>query len=658
MRILWSMWLLVLWVSPGFAQVEPTTDDIRSWADHLFLKAYDEHRYSGAIVTVVKDGEILFNQGYGYADYSKQSVVSPTQTQFRIGSITKTFTATAIAQLMEQGLIGSLDDPANKYLKRDQLPAWNGDEITLRQLITHSAGFANRTFNLGTDIDHLLPLSSEIIHAQQTRVVRAPGGRSVYSNYSTALLATIVEDLTGIAIADYFEQHIFAPLGMSNTILNMSPGATQSLAKPWVFFPSGEAEEVPHWGIHPFFAAVGLINSTGGDMASYMIAHLKAGRDGISPLQISPEGFSRLHKRIQDNHSEVQGYGMIFMTDDWAGHMGFGHGGDYFGFHSMMWMFPESQLGIFFSLMAEAAAPSFEEQILGSPRMLPNKADPVLPPLTNVGVMIDFLEHFFGPDNPPQGEGRVDVDLLSGAYRHEYRAYDTLESFLDLVSGPGAVIEVSSQAADTLIINGKGPYRQVAPGVFWNSDFQAGQDGSFIDSSIWAFSRDEDEQTWFMMPRFGGIDPYVKVSTLNNPALYGQSIAYGFLVLLSGLLAVFWRTDTLTDRLAKYAAIVTPICVLMMVVFLLVGYADGDSTTAHLLLGKNTRFLLAALSANLVAIGAAVLLVTSVISWLRWSRIAGWPAIAKQLHLSVLAIAALALVSGLNFVNFIGLNLP
>jgi len=95
-----------------------------------------------------------------------------------------------------------------------------------------------------------------------------------------------------------------------------------------------------------------------------------------------------------------------------------------------------------------------------------------------------------------------------------------------------------------------------------------------------------------------------------------------------------------------------------MVGFLLVGYADGDSPTAQLLLGKNTRFLLAALSANLVALGAVVLLVTSVMSWHRWSRITGWSAIAKQLHLSILAIAAVAVVAGLNFVNFIGFNLP
>ena len=657
-RLLWSMLLLLLWASPGFAQLKPTAGEIRSWADHLFLKAFDEHRYSGAIVTVVKDGEILFNQGYGYADYATKTPVDPRLTQFRIGSATKTFTATAIAQLMEQGLIGSLDDPANKYLKRDTLPTYNGDEITLRQLLTHSAGFANRTFNLGTDDDYEVPLSADIVQAQRTRIVRAPGGRSVYSNYGTAMLGIIVEDISGIGIAEYFERHIFIPLGMSHTILNISPEPTQGLATPYVFYPSGEAVAVPHWGIHPFFAPIGSINSTGQDMARYMAAHLKAGRDGISPLNISPEGFSRMHIRIHGNHPEVQGYGMIFMTDEWAGHQGFGHGGDWFGFHSMMWMLPDSQFGIFFSLMAEGASPSFEEQIFGSPRMVPNEFDPVLPPLTNVGVAIDFLAHFFGPDNTSQGKARVDVDTLVGAYRHEYRAYDTLESFLDLVSGPGAVMDVEKQGDDALSINGKGPYQQLASGVFWNPDFQAGPDGSFIDSAIWVFSWDEDEQTWFMMPRYGGIDPYVKVNALNNPALYGQFIAFGLLVLLTGLIAVFWHSDSLTDRLAKYSAIAAPLGLIMMVGFLMVGYEDGDSPVAQLLLGRNVRFTLAALSANLVAISAVVLLVTSTLSWRRWGQITGWRVIAKHLHLTILAIAAMAVVAGLNFVNFIGFYLP
>ena len=143
--------VLLLMTFPAVAQVEINRDTVKEWSDDFFSQSLAEKRLSGAVISVVKDGELIFSKGYGYADYEAKTLIDPNKTQFMIGSTTKTFTATAFAQLMDRGLIDSLDDPANKYLKRDTLPKVDGKDITMRQLITHTAGFGNITFHISTD---------------------------------------------------------------------------------------------------------------------------------------------------------------------------------------------------------------------------------------------------------------------------------------------------------------------------------------------------------------------------------------------------------------------------------------------------------------------------------------------------------------------------
>jgi len=654
MRFIIVVWFLAAWSVRGFAAVDINADDVKQWADGYFAKALEEHRISGAVMTVVRDGEIIVNSTYGYADYVAKTAIDPERTQFRIGSNTKTFTATAIAQLMELGLIESLDDPANKYLKRDQLAKYKGQDITLRQLLTHSAGFAHRLFGLGSVDDHKLPLSAEEVQARQVKIVRAPAGRTVYSNYGTALLAIIVEDITGLSITDYFEQNIFKPLGMSHSVLNMTPRMTAGLAQPYAFFPNGEPQAVEHMGIHPFFGPIGSINSSGSDMAHYMIAQLDAGKSGQSPLGISTEGFSRLHTRIHGNHANTASFGMIFVTDEWAGQKGFGHGGDWDGFHSWMWMWPDSNVGVFFALLTESPSVGTLEGMLGSDRLTPNELDPVLPPLTNIGTMLAFNEALLGPDTPPEGEGRLDINNLVGSYRMESRAYGTMITFILEVILGGTVIDVEKNGADQLMIGGQGPYRQTDRGVFWSDTVKTQIDGGYGNSSLWTFSRDEDEQRYFLSPRVGGVVSAVKVAALNNPAFYSTLFALALLVLLTGLAAVFWHTKTGVQQYAKYAAVLTPVFIILSLVVLMFGYSEGDTPSAYLTRGDSARFIISALLGNLAAVSCIVLVIAAVRSW----QVSADVGIVRRIHVNVLGLAATAMLMVFIFANVIGLYLP
>ncbi len=655
MRYLIAILLTICWTTAGSATVDLNAVAVEKWAEDYFAKAMKEHRMSGAILTVVRDGKIIVNSGFGYADYVKKTLIDPDTTQFRIGSNTKTFTATAIAQLMDLGLIESLDDPANKYLKRDTLAKYQGQDITLRHLMTHSSGFAYRLYGLATHDDFELPLTAEQVQTQQTELVRAPGGRSVYSNYGTALLAIIVEDITGMKIADYFEQKIFKPLSMSNSILNMTPRATKDLAQPYAFFPNSEPQLIEHKGIHPFFAPIGSINATGPDMGRYMIAHLDAGKNGDSALAISAEGFSRLHTKVHGNHPDTAGWAMIFAEDEWAGEIGFGHGGDWEGFHSWMWMWPDSNTGIFFSIMAEEPTViGTLEGIQGSSRLTPNEEDPVLPPLTNIGTMLAFEQTFIGVDAPHSGEGRLLVDDLVGSYRSESRAYGTMVTFIVEVVLGGTVIEVEKSGVDELTIAGQGPYRQTAKGFFWSDNVKTDIDGGFGDTSIWTFSWDKADQAYYMAPRMGGVTSFIKVGTMSNPSFYSTLFASGLLVLLTGLIAVFWRVKPGVTTATKYAAIFTPIMLILSLVVVMFGYPEGDTPAAYLQRGASGKFIVSLILGNLTAVGTLVLGYSAVSVW----RVPTEASVIQKLYMSVLGIGALSIFLVLLFGNYIGFYLP
>lgn len=640
------------------ARVGYNEKTVQTWSDAYFSKAMAERRFSGAVISVVQDGEVVFAKGYGYADYDKKTLIDPEITQFRIGSTTKTFTATAIAQLLDRGLIQSLDDPANLYLKRERLPSVNGQDITIRDLITHRSGFASRAFNIASDQDMELPLSDRTVQSHCPDIVRPIRDRAVYSNYTTTMLGIMVEDITGMRIDEYFDKFIFAPLNMERSILNMTPFATENLAQPYAFLPDGATQAIPHWGVNPFFAAAGAINSTAIDMAKYMIAHLDAGKSGKSSLHIKPTTFDLMHNRMAGNHPATQGFGMIFMTMNWAGKTGFGHGGDWPGFHSIMWMMPEDNAGVFISLMAENPDVPVYDSITGADYLMPDQDHPILPPLTNVGALIGFLRNFYGEDTPVHSKGRLNIEDLVGSYRHEYRAYNTVESFLDFLNGPFAVISVRKAGDDKVMINDQGPFQQIAPGVFWNASLESGVDGTFMNSAIWAFKWDEKDDRYYVTPRIA-IDPFVKVGLWDNPNTYANILMVSLPILLSGLAILFWKkAGTQQACIIKLAALSLPITFIMVPVSLFLGYGESGSFLWHFLLGHYSHFIAAILFANLFLLFTITLAFFTLQSWRDHYWENGVRGTIKRIHLSLISLAAIAVLLFLWFYNFIGINLP
>jgi CubicO group peptidase (beta-lactamase class C family) len=198
--------------------------------DALGLKArvreiLSRHPAVGVAVGVVRDGSPEFFYNHGVADIASNTPVTQ-DTVFRVGSLTKTFTAIAVLQLWEQGRI-DLDAPANDYLRAYRLiPAKAAHRpATLRQLLTHTAGLPQlvhpwRAFTpiLGETVrfGQRLPTLAEFYRGG-LRLVAEPGTRHTYSNHGFATLGQLVEDVSGTPLDRYFREHIFQPLGMADT---------------------------------------------------------------------------------------------------------------------------------------------------------------------------------------------------------------------------------------------------------------------------------------------------------------------------------------------------------------------------------------------------------------------------------------------------------
>src|SRR3984885_8452265 len=164
---------------------------------------------AGATMLVMKDGETLLQKGYGFSDLKTKRAVDPVSTMFRLASISKLFTWTAVMQLAEQGQL-DLDGGVDRYLDFQIRPSFS-KPITLRNLMTHTGGFEEEGRDvIVTNPKQAVTLRDFLIRNQPERLF-APGTVPAYSNYGVGIAGYIVQRVSGQPFEEYVEQHIFAP---------------------------------------------------------------------------------------------------------------------------------------------------------------------------------------------------------------------------------------------------------------------------------------------------------------------------------------------------------------------------------------------------------------------------------------------------------------
>lgn len=321
-----------------------TAADVSAWLDGFMPYALQQGDIAGAVVAVVKDGQVLFAKGYGYADVATNQPMDAERTLVRPGSVSKLFTWTAVMQLVQQGKI-DLDADVNTYLDF-KIPPFDGQPVTMRNIMTHTAGFEEAIKGLiGKEGDPVPTLEEYLKRWTPTRIY-APGATPAYSNWATTLAGYIVQRVSGMPFDDYLDAHIFEPLGMtSSTFRQPPPDALKArMAKGYKAAPL----PVEAFEIVPA-APAGSLSSTASDMARFMIAHLQNGRYGDVEI-LAPATAEQMHTTALTLQPKVNRMLLGFYEDNRNGHRVIAHGGDTQWFHSDLHLYVDDGVGLFVSV--------------------------------------------------------------------------------------------------------------------------------------------------------------------------------------------------------------------------------------------------------------------------------------------------------------------
>jgi CubicO group peptidase (beta-lactamase class C family) len=312
----------------------------------------------GLAIAVVYDQEPVYTRGFGLADLEKKTPVTP-QTVFRIASITKTFTATAVMILRDRGKL-QLHDPVAKYLPwfsyKNRFP--EGPVVTIRQLLTHTSGLPRESsFPYWTD--YKFPTRDEMIKALASQEsIFEPETKLKYSNLGIAILGEVVAAVAGEPYDAFITKEILKPLGMAST--SVFPTAAQGGRFATGYgrrFPDGRRDKSPFMdskGITP----AANISSTVEDMAKYASFHLTEGRKPGSSV-LKPSTLREMHRVHWLNSSWEGGWGLGFSVNKGSERTTYGHGGWVGGNRSQLLISPKEKVGVIVMVNADDGIPSF-----------------------------------------------------------------------------------------------------------------------------------------------------------------------------------------------------------------------------------------------------------------------------------------------------------
>lgn len=327
--------LVGLGAFPRIAQAHSANGDFNAVDDYITARMTAAH-IPGLSVAIVHGDQIVYLKGYGQADASGHPVTP--QTPFILGSISKSFTALAVMQLVESGKV-VLDAPVQRYLPWFRVADSQASaRITVRHLLTQTSGLPQvaETF-LWTDQDADV-LDRSVRYLQAAKLAR-PIGAFGYSNANYQILGLIVQTVSSQSYEAYVEQHIFAPLAMQTSFASQEDAQRHSMATGhrWCFgFP------IPV--TLPYNRAVlpaGYLISSAQDMAHYLIAQLNGGQYHDRSV-LSPQGIA-----FMQTPPARDAYGIGWESAHLNGRTLLNHDGGVPNFQASLFFDPKARVGVF-----------------------------------------------------------------------------------------------------------------------------------------------------------------------------------------------------------------------------------------------------------------------------------------------------------------------
>ena len=296
--------------------------------------AMAEEHIPAMAVAVARNGRIVWEEGFGWANVARQVPATP-HTMFSVASVTKPMTATAAMRLVEQGRI-HLDRPANDYLGEVKLrsPVWDPAGASVRRVLSHTAGLPFHYEWVYQGERHRARTSDEVI-ARYGVLVNPPGATFLYSNLGYGVLGQIVARVSGRSYADVMQAEVFRPLGMTHTVVSNGAGLGDTAATRY----ATEREPYPPYDLDT--PAGGAVYTSVHDLARFGMFHL--GNRMAGQARILADSTRRLMQRSATPASGEQ-YGLGWLIDDDHGFRRIYHDGDMPGVRARLNLYPHENL--------------------------------------------------------------------------------------------------------------------------------------------------------------------------------------------------------------------------------------------------------------------------------------------------------------------------
>ncbi len=604
---------------------DPT--ELEAFLDSVIVPQLSDAHVAGVTLSIVRDGKVFLTKGYGYADVARSIPVRPDTTLFQIGSTTKLFTWTAVMQLVEQGKL-DLNADVNTYLDF-KIPATYPQPITLKHLMSHSAGFED--ISLGqfpSRLDQIQPLGIYLAKHIPARV-RPPGVISAYSNYGADLAGYIVERVSGLPYQEYVEKNLFQTLGMERTTVRQplpAPlAADMSLGYAYVD-GSLQAQQVQLLRAQP----EGAISATASDMAHFMIAHLQYGRYGNARI-LQEQTAQQMHRTLFRMDDRVNGFAYGFFERSTNGQRLIGHAGSTLIFNSDLILLPEQNLGLFVSYNTYGADTLVDQLILS------------------------FMNHYYpvGQESavlPTDAATRAIA--FTGSYRLTRSSYTTAEKvkglimYLDVTAASDGALRI--EQTQTRLV-------PVAPLLFRDDTYGMPvvfrQEASGNITHLLIGNRPDqtfEKLSWFEAPTF-------HYGLLLICALLFLSVIVG--AVAGWFIGRFWRKSASQQpglaRAARWLLALIAVLNLLALIDFTVVFVGGYGALADAVLKGDASSLNFPLLLWLIAAIATVgVLVFTVLAWKNhyWSTLA-------SAHYTLVTLAALAFIWFLDYWNLLGWRL-
>jgi D-alanyl-D-alanine carboxypeptidase len=367
-----GLWIGTSWLpSPLRAQAQVSSDpELAAKISAIANQVLQSTGVPSASVAVVKSGRLLYANAYGVAKFEPRASATPDM-RYAIGSISKQFTAAAILLLQQEGKL-SIDDPVSRFI----LGLTRGNEVTVRQLLSHTSGYQDFWPQ-----DYVMPMMMQPVTAPEIAAGWAkkpldfePGAKWQYSNTNYVIAGMIAEKVAGMPLLDYLSKRVFTPLHM--TTVSNTDAAPLGPEDPmrYLRYALGPLRPAPKEGRGWMFAA-GELAMTAHDLALWDISM-------IDQTILKPASYRALETEVELNNGVGSRYGLGVGIGTSDGRRVISHGGEVSGFTARNEVYPDDRVAI--AVLTNMDATSASEQIAGSiAKTIFASTDPATPKTTD-----------------------------------------------------------------------------------------------------------------------------------------------------------------------------------------------------------------------------------------------------------------------------------